>query len=350
MRKLGLHEIRKEYLEFFKEKDHLVAPSFSLVPKNDKSLLLIGAGMAPLKPYFTGDAIPPHNRMVTCQKCIRTGDIENVGRTARHATFFEMLGNFSFGDYFKKEAVAWAWEFLTERLEIDPEDLWVSVYYEDDEAYDIWKNDIGVPEEKIVRLGKEDNFWELEVGPSGPCSEIYIDRGESYGCGEDDCKPGCDCDRFLEVWNLVFTQFDKDDNPDMRGVMGAETIMGAGSLAMRYRELGGVAHYIGKPHQPIFKYCIKLLQEQEVYPGQTVVVGDAMAHDILGASMMQMDTCFVKNGLHARNFQNALDPAAVDKALSMLVAQHNNIRPNYLVETMKWGKPLPDRKHKKRSK
>ncbi|WP_422487223.1 alanine--tRNA ligase [Gudongella sp. DL1XJH-153] len=232
MKKLGLHEIRKEYLDFFKEKDHLVAPSFSLVPKNDKSLLLIGAGMAPLKPYFTGDAVPPHNRMVTCQKCIRTGDIENVGRTARHATFFEMLGNFSFGDYFKKEAVAWAWEFLTERMEIDPELLWVSVYYEDDEAYDIWKDDIGVPEEKIVRLGKEDNFWELEVGPSGPCSEIYIDRGESFGCGHEDCKPGCDCDRFLEVWNLVFTQFDKDEkgvyhplsNPNIDTGMGLERI------------------------------------------------------------------------------------------------------------------------------
>ena len=232
MRKLGLHEIRKEYLDFFREKDHLVAPSFSLVPKNDKSLLLIGAGMAPLKPYFTGDAVPPHNRMVTCQKCIRTGDIENVGRTARHATFFEMLGNFSFGDYFKKEAVAWAWEFLTERLEIPSEDLWVSVYHEDDEAYDIWKDDIGVPEEKIVRLGKEDNFWELEVGPSGPCSEIYIDRGEAYGCGHEDCKPGCDCDRFLEVWNLVFTQFDKDEkgvyhplsNPNIDTGMGLERI------------------------------------------------------------------------------------------------------------------------------
>ncbi|MGM0396703.1 MAG: alanine--tRNA ligase [Bacillota bacterium] len=232
MRKLGLHEIRKEYLDFFREKDHLVIPSFSLVPKNDKSLLLIGAGMAPLKPYFTGDAVPPYNRMATCQKCIRTGDIENVGRTARHATFFEMLGNFSFGDYFKNEAVAWAWEFLTERLEINPEDLWVSVFHEDDEAYDIWRDDIGVPEEKIVRLGKEDNFWELEVGPSGPCSEIYIDRGEAYGCGHEDCKPGCDCDRFLEVWNLVFTQFDKDEkgvyhplkNPNIDTGMGLERI------------------------------------------------------------------------------------------------------------------------------
>ncbi len=232
MKKIGLHEIRKEYLEFFKEKDHLVVPSFSLVPKNDKSLLLIGAGMAPLKPYFTGDAIPPHNRMVTCQKCIRTGDIENVGRTARHATFFEMLGNFSFADYFKKEAIAWAWEFLTINMELDPNELWVSVFYEDDEAYEIWNKEIGVPKERIVRLGKADNFWELEVGPSGPCSEIYIDRGLSYGCGNEDCKPGCDCDRFLEIWNLVFTQFDKDEkgvyhplsHPNIDTGMGLERI------------------------------------------------------------------------------------------------------------------------------
>jgi len=232
MKKVGLHEIRKEYLDFFREKGHLVVPSFSLVPKNDKSLLLIGAGMAPLKPYFTGDATPPNNKMATCQKCIRTGDIDNVGRTARHATFFEMLGNFSFGDYFKREAIAWAWEFLTQKMELKPEDLWVSVYQEDDEAYDIWKDEIGVPENKIVRLGKEDNFWELEVGPSGPCSEIYVDRGLSYGCGHKDCKPGCDCDRFLEVWNLVFTQFDKDEkgvyhllpNPNIDTGMGLERI------------------------------------------------------------------------------------------------------------------------------
>lgn len=232
MKKVGLHEIRKEYLDFFREKGHLVAPSFSLVPKNDKSLLLIGAGMAPLKPYFTGDATPPNTRMATCQKCIRTGDIDNVGRTARHATFFEMLGNFSFGDYFKKEATAWAWEFLTERMGLNPDDLWVSVYHEDDEAYEIWNKMVGVPEEKIVRLGKEDNFWELEVGPSGPCSEIYVDRGEAFGCGHEDCKPGCDCDRFLEVWNLVFTQFDKDEkgvyhplpNPNIDTGMGLERI------------------------------------------------------------------------------------------------------------------------------
>ncbi len=232
MKKFGLHEIRREYLDFFKEKDHLIAPSFSLVPKNDKSLLLIGAGMAPLKPYFTGDAVPPHNRMATCQKCIRTGDIENVGKTARHATFFEMLGNFSFGDYFKKEAIAWAWEFLTVNMGLKAEDLWVSVYLDDDEAFEIWNKEIGVPAEKIVRLGKEDNFWELEVGPSGPCSEIYIDRGLEYGCGKSTCQPGCDCDRFLEVWNLVFTQFDKDEqgvyhplpNPNIDTGMGLERL------------------------------------------------------------------------------------------------------------------------------
>lgn len=232
MKQIGLHEIRKEYLDFFKEKSHLVAPSFSLVPKNDKSLLLIGAGMAPLKQYFTGEKTPPSTRMATCQKCIRTGDIDNVGKTDRHATFFEMLGNFSFGDYFKKEAIEWAWEFLTENMEIPKENIWVTVYLDDDEAFSLWEDHIGIPKGKIVRLGKEDNFWELEVGPSGPCSEIFVDRGESYGCGKADCKPGCDCDRFIEVWNLVFTQFDKDEkgvyhplpNPNIDTGMGLERI------------------------------------------------------------------------------------------------------------------------------
>ncbi|NLY09997.1 MAG: alanine--tRNA ligase [Tissierellia bacterium] len=230
MKKIGLHELRKMYLEFFEEKGHLIHESYSLVPQNDKSLLLIGAGMAPLKKYFTGELVPPKTRMTTCQKCVRTGDIDNVGITDRHGTFFEMLGNFSFGDYFKKEAVEWAWEFLTERLEVNPEKLWATVYYEDDEAYNIWKDVVGVPEERIVRLGKEDNFWELEVGPSGPCSEIYVDRGEEHGCGCADCKPGCECDRFIEIWNLVFTQFDKDEagvyhplaNPNIDTGMGLE--------------------------------------------------------------------------------------------------------------------------------
>jgi len=212
LKNIGLHEIRKEYINFFKGKEHLALKSFSLVPKNDKSLLLINAGMAPLKPYFTGEKEPPSKRVTTCQKCIRTADIEKVGKTARHATFFEMLGNFSFGDYFKKEAIKWAWEFLTQVLEIPEEKLWVSVYEKDYEAYELWNKMIGVPEEKIVLLGKEDNFWELEVGPCGPCSEIYVDRGEKYGCGKETCKPGCDCDRYIEVWNLVFTQFDKDEN------------------------------------------------------------------------------------------------------------------------------------------
>ena len=232
MKKIGLHQIRREYIDFFKEKGHLVAPSFYLVPKNDKSLLLIGAGMAPLKQYFTGEKTPPSTKMATCQKCIRTGDIDNVGKTDRHATFFEMLGNFSFGDYFKKEAIEWAWEFLTERLEIDKKDLWVTVYLDDDEAFKLWEEHIGLPKEKIVRLGKEDNFWELEVGPSGPCSEIFVDRGEAFGCGNEDCKPGCECDRFIEVWNLVFTQFDKDEkgvyhplpNPNIDTGMGLERI------------------------------------------------------------------------------------------------------------------------------
>ncbi|MBW4828859.1 MAG: alanine--tRNA ligase [Clostridiaceae bacterium] len=232
MKKIGLNEIRKEFLDFFQEKDHMILPSFSLVPKNDKSLLLINAGMAPLKPYFTGDSIPPSKRVATCQKCVRTGDIENVGKTDRHATFFEMLGNFSFGEYFKEEAIEWAWEFMTERLEIPKKDIWVTVYLNDDEAFRIWNENIKIPKEKIVRLGKEDNFWELEVGPGGPCSEIYIDRGEEYGCGDLNCKPGCECDRYVEVWNLVFSQYDKDEegnykslpNPNIDTGMGLERI------------------------------------------------------------------------------------------------------------------------------
>lgn len=213
MKPTGIHEIRKAYLDFFESKDHLVHESYSLVPPAaDKSLLLINAGMAPLKDYFLKIEEPPRHRMTTCQKCIRTGDIDNVGKTDRHGTFFEMLGNFSFQDYFKKEAIEYAWEFMTGVMGVAPEKLWVSVYLEDDEAFDLWNQHIGVPKERIVRLGKEDNFWEMTVGPCGPCSEIYIDRGEHRGCGSKDCKPGCDCDRFVEVWNLVFSEFDKDEN------------------------------------------------------------------------------------------------------------------------------------------
>jgi len=225
-------EIRTRFLKFFESKGHAVVASHSLVPENDPSLLLIGAGMAPLKPYFTGIKTPPSRRMANSQKCVRTGDIELVGKTARHHTFFEMLGNFSFGDYFKKEAIAWAWEFLLQELKIDADKLWVSVYEEDQEAWDIWHHSVGIPAERIVRLGKEDNFWEIGVGPCGPCSEIYVDMGPELGCGQPDCKPGCDCDRYLEIWNLVFTQFDKDEegnynplpHPNIDTGMGLERV------------------------------------------------------------------------------------------------------------------------------
>lgn len=210
MKAYGVNELRKMFLEFFESKGHLAMKSFSLVPHNDNSLLLINSGMAPLKPYFTGQEIPPRKRVTTCQKCIRTGDIENIGKTARHGTFFEMLGNFSFGDYFKQEAISWSWEFLTEVVGIDPDRLYPSVYEEDDEAYEIWNKEIGIAAERIFRFGKEDNFWEHGSGPCGPCSEIYYDRGEKYGCGKPDCTVGCECDRYIEVWNNVFTQFDND--------------------------------------------------------------------------------------------------------------------------------------------
>ena len=212
MKWMGLNEIREKYLSFFESKDHLRMPSFSLVPQGDKSLLLINAGMAPLKKYFTGELTPPRNRVTTCQKCIRTPDIESVGITARHGTYFEMLGNFSFGDYFKREATRWAWEFCTEVMEMPADRIYISVYEEDDEAYDIWTKEIGIAEDHMVRFGKADNFWEHGAGPCGPCSELYFDRGEKYGCGSPDCKVGCECDRYIEFWNNVFTQFDNDGN------------------------------------------------------------------------------------------------------------------------------------------
>ena len=212
MKWTSLNELREKYLAFFESKGHLRLPSFPLVPINDKSLLLINSGMAPMKKYFTGEEEPPRNRVTTCQKCIRTPDLERVGHTARHGSFFEMLGNFSFGDYFKDEAIPWAWEFLTETLEIPADLLWPSIYENDEEAYDLWVNKVGVDPKKVVRLGKADNFWEHGSGPCGPCSEIYFDRGERYGCGSPDCKPGCDCDRYMEIWNNVFSQFNNDGN------------------------------------------------------------------------------------------------------------------------------------------
>ena len=212
MEKYGVNQLREMFLSFFETKGHLRLPSFSLVPQNDASLLLINSGMAPMKPYFKGEQEPPRHRVCTCQKCIRTGDIENIGKTARHGTYFEMLGNFSFGDYFKHEAIAWSWEFLTspEWVGIDPDRLYPSIYVDDDEAFEIWNKEIGIPAERIFRFGKEDNFWEHGAGPCGPCSEIYYDRGPEYGCGKPDCTVGCDCDRYMEVWNNVFSQFDND--------------------------------------------------------------------------------------------------------------------------------------------
>ena len=241
MQPISLNEIRKKYLAFFESKGHLCLNSFPLVPQDDDSLLLINAGMAPLKKYFTGERVPPRKRVTTCQKCVRTLDIDNVGKTARHGTFFEMLGNFSFGDYFKQDAIPWAWEFLTKVMEIPAERLYPSVYVEDDEAFDIWVK-TGVPAEKIVRLGKDDNFWEIGSGPCGPCSEIYFDRGEKYGCGKPDCGVGCDCDRFIEVWNIVFTQFEGDGNGNYTRLAhpNIDTGMGLERLACVMQDVGNL--------------------------------------------------------------------------------------------------------------
>ena len=236
MKPYGLNELREMFLCFFETKGHLRLPSFSLIPQDDASLLLINSGMAPMKPYFKGDKEPPRHRVCTCQKCIRTGDIENIGKTARHGTYFEMLGNFSFGDYFKHEAIAWSWEFLTspDWVGLDPERLYPSVYEKDDEAFNIWRDEIGIPESRITRLGKDDNFWEHGSGPCGPCSEIYFDRGEEYGCGKPDCAPGCDCDRYMEVWNNVFSQFDNDGNGNYSDLIqkNIDTGMGLERLAV----------------------------------------------------------------------------------------------------------------------
>ncbi len=242
MQKYGVNELRKMFLEFFESKGHLAMKSFSLVPHNDKSLLLINSGMAPLKPYFTGAEVPPRKRVTTCQKCIRTGDIEIVGKTARHGTFFEMLGNFSFGDYFKKESIAWTWEFLTEVIGLEPDRLYPSIYLDDEEAFEIWNKDIGIAPERIFRFGKEDNFWEHGAGPCGPCSEVYYDRGEKFGCGKPDCTVGCDCDRYMEVWNNVFTQFDNDGNGNYTELdyKNIDTGMGLERLAVVVQEVDSI--------------------------------------------------------------------------------------------------------------
>ncbi len=240
----GVNELREMFLKFFESKNHLRLPSFSLIPQNDQSLLLINSGMAPMKPYFKGEVEPPRRRVCTCQKCIRTGDIENIGKTARHGTYFEMLGNFSFGDYFKKESLAWSWEFLTspQWVGLDPERMYPTVYEHDDEAWDIWTKEIGVPKERMTRLGKKDNFWEHGAGPCGPCSEIHYDRGEQYGCGKPDCRPGCDCDRFMEVWNNVFSQFDNDGQGNYTELVqkNIDTGMGLERLAVVCQGVGSL--------------------------------------------------------------------------------------------------------------
>ena len=242
MKSYGVNELRKMFLDFFESKGHLKMKSFSLIPHNDNSLLLINSGMAPLKPYFTGQEIPPRRRVTTCQKCIRTGDIENVGKTARHGTFFEMLGNFSFGDYFKNEAIEWSWEFLTQVVGIDENRLYPSIYQDDDEAFEIWHKKIGIPEDRIFRFGKEDNFWEHGAGPCGPCSEIYYDRGEKYGCGKPGCTVGCDCDRYMEVWNNVFTQFENDGNGNYTELIqkNIDTGMGLERLAVVVQDVDSI--------------------------------------------------------------------------------------------------------------
>ena len=242
MKSYGVNELRKMFLEFFESKGHLKMKSFSLIPHNDNSLLLINSGMAPLKPYFTGQEIPPRRRVTTCQKCIRTGDIENVGKTARHGTFIEMLGNFSFGDYFKNEAIEWSWEFLTQVVGIDENRLYPSIYQDDDEAFEIWHKKIGIPEDRIFRFGKEDNFWEHGAGPCGPCSEIYYDRGEKYGCGKPGCTVGCDCDRYMEVWNNVFTQFENDGNGNYTELIqkNIDTGMGLERLAVVVQDVDSI--------------------------------------------------------------------------------------------------------------
>ena len=240
--KYGVNELRRMFLDFMESKGHLKMKSFSLVPHNDNSLLIINSGMAPLKPYFTGQEIPPRRRVTTCQKCIRTGDIENIGKTARHGTFFEMLGNFSFGDYFKKEAIAWSWEFLTQVVGLDPDRLYPSVYEDDDEAFEIWNKQQGIPAERIFRFGKEDNFWEHGSGPCGPCSEIYYDRGEKYGCGKPGCTVGCDCDRYMEVWNNVFSQFNNDGHGHYTDLIqkNIDTGMGLERLAVAVQDVDSI--------------------------------------------------------------------------------------------------------------
>ncbi|HED23539.1 MAG TPA: alanine--tRNA ligase, partial [Firmicutes bacterium] len=256
-------KIREIFLDYFSSKDHLIMPSFSLIPQSDPTLLLIGAGMAPLKPYFTGEKKPPHPRVATCQKCVRTPDIDRVGHTGRHATFFEMLGNFSFGDYFKEEAITWAWDLVLNGYRLPVERLWVSIYEEDEEAYKIWNEHIGVPADRIARLGKEDNFWEIGLGPCGPCSEIYFDLGEEAGCGQADCVVGCDCDRYLEIWNLVFTQFNREPDGRLTELEHKNIDTGAGLERMAVALQGVHSIYETDLVKPLYSHFSRLVAPEK---------------------------------------------------------------------------------------
>ncbi len=339
MKWTGLNELREKYLSFFESKDHLRLPSFPLIPINDNSLLLINSGMAPMKPYFQGTKEPPRRRVTTCQKCIRTPDLENVGKTARHGTYFEMLGNFSFGDYFKNEAIPWAWEFLTKTLEIPEELLWPSVYEQDDEAYALWRDKIGVPEERIVKLGKADNFWEHGSGPCGPCSEIYFDRGIEHGCGSPDCKPGCECDRYMEIWNNVFSQFDNDGKGNYTELVqkNIDTGMGLERLAcvMQGVEnlfevdtvrkiLDTVCEYAGKKYGENYKDDVSIRIVTDHIRGTTFMICDGVRPSNEGRG-------YVLRRLLRRAARNGrllgIKGAFLDKLCEVVIGENENAYP-----------------------
>ena len=295
MKWTGLNELREKFLEFFESKGCLRLPSFSLVPKDDNSLLLINSGMAPMKKYFTGEVTPPRKRVTTCQKCIRTPDIERVGITARHGTFFEMLGNFSFGDYFKHEATAWAWEFFTKVLEMPPEKLYVSIYEDDDEAFDIWTKEVGVDPSHMVRLGKEDNFWEHGSGPCGPCSEIYFDRGDEKGCGRPDCHVGCECDRFVEVWNLVFTQFDRTEDGKYNPLVHKNIDTGCGLERLASVLQNKPSNFETDLMFPIIEYASKVANKEYGKDKETDISLKVIADHARSISFMVMDGILPSN-------------------------------------------------------
>ena len=343
-KKYGVNDLRRMFLEFFESKGHLRMKSFSLVPHNDNSLLLINSGMAPLKPYFTGAEIPPNRRVTTCQKCIRTGDIENVGKTARHGTFFEMLGNFSFGDYFKKEAIAWTWEFLTEVVGLDPDRLYPSIYLEDEEAFEIWNHDIGIAPERIFRFGKEDNFWEHGAGPCGPCSEVYYDRGEAYGCGKPDCTVGCDCDRYMEVWNDVFTQFDNDGKGNYTELeqKNIDTGMGLERLAVVVQDVDSIfdVDTIRSLRDKVCEVAGKTYKTEEKVDVSIRLITD----HIRSATFMISDGIMPSNEGRGYVLRRLIRRAARHGRLLGIPGQFLSVLSNTVIETAKDGYPELDEK------